>query len=241
MAGDVAHRLAGDPDQPAKRLIQLQDQEDRAGHRQGRHQQRGNRGAVRRPEQPEAEEEDREPEDHNDQQGRGDRGCRPARTAASASGRDRRRSPAPAISASAGRRSAAQASGWRRRALRRWRASGPTGLSWSLFSGQRRVIAPSSARRSTARASAASGPVKGQDAVQKGGLARHLNHRALLGVVRAFRGRHEQTQHQRRHGGDQAHGELHRVLGVRAQVMFRQGVAEPASPATRRQRRRQRR
>ena len=31
----------------------------------------------------------------------------------------------------------------------------------------------------------------------------------------------------RKHGGDQAHGEFHRVLGVRTQVMLRKQAAKP--------------
>ena len=64
----MAHRLAGDLDQSAERLVQFEEQEDRGAHGHRRRHERRNRGAVARREEAEAEEKDREPEHHYDQE-----------------------------------------------------------------------------------------------------------------------------------------------------------------------------
>src|SRR5437667_12909048 len=65
----MAHRLAGDLDQSAERLVQFEEQEDRSAYGHRRRHERRNRGAVARREEAEAEEKDREPEYHYDQSG----------------------------------------------------------------------------------------------------------------------------------------------------------------------------
>ena len=58
---DIEHRLAGNPDQPAKGLIQLEDQENSAGDGKRRDDQSEERSSVGRREYAEAKENDDEP------------------------------------------------------------------------------------------------------------------------------------------------------------------------------------
>jgi len=63
----VEHRLAGDPDQPGKRLIQLQDQKNSAGDSQSGNHQSEHDSRIGRRENAEAQENDDEPGDKDDQ------------------------------------------------------------------------------------------------------------------------------------------------------------------------------
>src|SRR5882724_3690195 len=67
LAQRVEHRLAGDPDQPAKRLIQFQDQENGASHGEGRNHQGEDNSSIGRREHAKAEENNDEPGDKDDQ------------------------------------------------------------------------------------------------------------------------------------------------------------------------------
>lgn len=63
----VEHRLAGDPDQPVKGLIQLQDQKNSAGDSEGGNHQSEHDSSIGRCENAEAQENDDEPGDKDDQ------------------------------------------------------------------------------------------------------------------------------------------------------------------------------
>src|SRR5438132_14172794 len=60
----MAHRLAGDLDQSAERLVQFEEQEDRGAHGHRRRHERRNRGAVARRDEAEAAEKVLEPENN---------------------------------------------------------------------------------------------------------------------------------------------------------------------------------
>src|SRR5438094_7415075 len=72
----VEHRLAGNPDQTAKGLVQLQDQENSARDGEGRNYQSKDGGRIGWREHAEAEENDCEPGDKDDQHRLRDRGDR---------------------------------------------------------------------------------------------------------------------------------------------------------------------
>src|SRR5262249_5854524 len=60
----VAHRSAGNLDHSVERPIQLQDQEDRAGNRQGADKQRDERGRVWRRKHTKTRQNERDPGNH---------------------------------------------------------------------------------------------------------------------------------------------------------------------------------
>ena len=62
--------------------------------------------------------------------------------------------------------------------------------------------------------------VKSQHTVEERDLGSHLHHFALLRVEVAFGRGDEQPQEYGGHGRDEAHGQFHRVLGVRAQLIL---------------------
>ena len=59
----LAHRLGRDVDQTRKRIVQLLDQNDPTGNRNGTEKQRDDCRAIRRREQPKAGENDGKPKD----------------------------------------------------------------------------------------------------------------------------------------------------------------------------------
>ncbi len=62
-------------------------------------------------------------------------------------------------------------------------------------------------------------PVKFQRPVEQDDVGRERLQFTALPVIGAVRGCDEQTEHQRGHGGDQAHHELHDIPGIRVQMM----------------------
>ena len=74
--------------------------------------------------------------------------------------------------------------------------------------------------------------VQGQYSIKQHDVRRERLHLIFLRLVGTAAGRDEQTEDQRRHRGDQAHDELHDILGPRVPVMLRQfGVQPHASEA----------
>ena len=71
------------------------------------------------------------------------------------------------------------------------------------------------------------GTVGGEHAVEERDLGSHLDDLDALGVVGALGRIHQQAQEQGGHGRNQAHSQLHGVLGVRAQMMLRHEAANP--------------
>src|SRR5215510_3934233 len=221
----LAQWSAGDLNQPLKRLVQLQDQEDRPGHGERTDEQGGDHGAVGARQETEADEDKRDPGNEHHQEGHGNRGPlllkhQPARLAERAREAERfglertlrvllrREGLERGVESPLARRDEASQPLCRRCQLCTWGTVLGPHLRERVSDGASEQLTGFVCFRA----------VTGQDAVEQNDVHGHLRQVAPLGVVGTLGRGNQQGQDQGRHGGHQPGAQLHDIGGIGAQM-----------------------